>query len=366
MVVQAAICLLLTCLQRTVARGSELWLEPTPSTISSTRVAVTQDKDPCVPCEWLFSKLEEGPDGFLRQDLQLQLRGEPKSGTHFMYSLAAGVIHHTCMELQAMYGSETCRIEVKRDVRVTMIFEPSLAEGDDICPCDGNIHRVSIGATSAEKHGFPIARSCPWWHTLLLPNMTEGCWSVGGREVKNESDIWGCMQEASCKFQDDRLQFAAMRDPRAVAVSSYFHAKRVPNYTWHPAHNHTLDETVLMILPQLCHWTTLRHILFEGLMSNTTELFWYEDAREDPRDWHYRWALHAGLNLPVKWIERMVESLGKETWSSTYNRHNGGAAVSEERFWTDEVSPGIREEIDSILRTWLPAVLLARFQVPPA
>lgn len=167
------------------------------------------------------------------------------------------------------------------------------------------------------------------------------------------------------RFADDRLQFAGLRDPRAVAVSSYFHAKRVPNYTSHPAHNHTLDETVLMILPQLCHWTTLRHILFEGLMSNTTELFWYEDALDDPRDWHYRWALHAGLNLPGKWIERMIEGLGKERWSSKFNVHPGGAAASEDRIWTDEVSPGIREEMDSILRTWLPGVLLARLQVPP-
>lgn len=71
MVVQAIICLLWACLQGTVARGSELW----PESIPSTRVVVTQGKDPCVPCEWLFSKLEEGPDGLLQQDLQLQLRG---------------------------------------------------------------------------------------------------------------------------------------------------------------------------------------------------------------------------------------------------------------------------------------------------
>ncbi|CAB1112332.1 unnamed protein product [Ectocarpus sp. CCAP 1310/34] len=47
------------------------------------------------------------------------------------------------------------------------------------------------------------------------------------------------------------------------------------------------------------------------------------------------------------------------------NPHPGGAETPFKRTWQNEVSPGIRPEMDSILRKWLPGVLLARYGIPP-
>ncbi|CAM9168902.1 unnamed protein product, partial [Ectocarpus sp. 12 AP-2014] len=65
----------------------------------------------CLECEELFSNLQEAPDGKLLQNSRLQLRGEPKSGTTFMYIWARRILEHTCEHLRGMYGSESCRTE---------------------------------------------------------------------------------------------------------------------------------------------------------------------------------------------------------------------------------------------------------------
>ncbi|CAN0174070.1 unnamed protein product [Scytosiphon promiscuus] len=174
------------------------------------------------------------------------------------------------------------------------------------------------------------------------------------------------MQEASCKLKDTATQFVAMRDPRAVAVSTYFYVRTNPKwYEMHFAQGHSLDETVLKILPQVCHLTALRYILFDGILSDKAELFWYDDALENPLDWHYRWMSLAGILLPKSTTERIAASVGTRKWATKVNPHPGGAEASVGRTWKDEVSPGIRADMDAILRTWLPAVLLARLDVPP-
>ncbi|CAM9750308.1 unnamed protein product, partial [Ectocarpus sp. 6 AP-2014] len=317
----------------------------------------------CLQCEELFSKLQDAPDGKLRQNSVLQLRGEPKSGTSFMYIWATGVLEHTCEHLRGMYGSKSCRTEDigEEGKHLVMVFEPGLAASDSSCACNG-IERVEISVSHVDKHSLPVSDSCPWSHSYGFAHEGDGCWSVGGKRVENESDIWACMQETPCEITDNGLQFVPIRDPRAVAVSTYFHhvhSNLPENYVeLHPS----LDETVLEILPQLCHLTTLRHIMFEGLLSDTSELFWYEDATEDPFNWHYRWASFAGLTLPGGWIDGMVAANEEQ---AILNPHPGGQEQSAKRTWRDEVSPGIRQEMDFILRKWLPGVLLARFGVPP-
>ncbi|CAN0459262.1 unnamed protein product [Hapterophycus canaliculatus] len=157
-----------------------------------------------------------------------------------------------------------------------------------------------------------------------------------------------------------------MRDPRAVAVSTHFYARTNRRfYEDHFAQNHTLEETVMKILPQVCLFTTLRHILFDGIVPDRSEIFWYDDALDDPLDWHRRWMSLAGLLLPKPWTEGIAASVGTGKWSTKVNRHPGGAEASLSRTWRDEVSPDILEDMDAILRTWLPGVLLARFDVPP-
>ncbi|CAM9150970.1 unnamed protein product [Ectocarpus sp. 13 AM-2016] len=262
-----------------------------------------------------------------------------------------------------MYGLGSCRTDDHGDRKnhLTIIFEPSLASSDASCACPG-IERVEISVSGFGKHSFPVSDSCPWSHSYGLAGKRDGCWSIDGQPVESELDLWTCIQKTPCEITDDRLQFVSIRDPRAVAVSTYFHhvnRNKPRNFLeLHPS----LDETVLEILPQVCHLTTLRHIIFEGLLPNRSELFWYEETVEDPFEWHHRWASFSGLILPGGWITDIVAENQKHT---VFNPHPGGAERSAERTWRDEVSPAIRQEMDSILRKWLPAVLLARYGVPP-
>ncbi|CAM9277724.1 unnamed protein product [Ectocarpus fasciculatus] len=355
MFVQAGTYLLLALalLDANVVGGLDLSMEPHPNTQDGL----------CLQCEDLFSKLQAAPNGKLRQSSQLQLRGEAKSGTSFMYVWATRVLEHTCEHLRGMYGSEACRTEdiVEERWHLIMIFEPSLATSDAPCACKG-IERVEISVSCVGKHDLPVSDSCPWSHGPGIALESDGCWSVDGQPVENESDLWTCMQEAPCEITDNRLQMVPIRDPRAVAVSTYFYHVYNNSPRNYREQHHSLDEAVLEILPQLCHSTTLRHILFEGLLSDRSELFWYEEAIEEPFDWHHRWASFAGLILPGSWIDGMVVANQE---GRIFNPHPGGKKQSAKRTWRDEVSPGTRQEMDSILRKWLPGVLLARFGIPP-
>ncbi|CAM9967721.1 unnamed protein product [Ectocarpus sp. 12 AP-2014] len=264
-----------------------------------------------------------------------------------------------------MYGLETCTIEftaAKPDPNMRMVFQPGLARSDELCSCEA-IRRVEVAASTQHKHSFDVPGSCRWQHGGGVAKVGQGCGSVNGRPVKNAADLWFCMKEASCKYSGVSFQFAVMRDPRAVAVSTYFHIQRTINLD-HPAKGKSLDEAVLMILPQLCQFTTIRHILFDGQLSDRSTIFWYEDAMRDPLDWQHRWALLAGFTLPSSWSKDIDTTLTGVQQRVRRDSHPGGLGVSSNRTWEDEVSPEIREQMDSILRTWLPGVLLARFDVP--
>ncbi|CAM9512001.1 unnamed protein product [Ectocarpus sp. 8 AP-2014] len=345
------------------ASGLELYSENN----ADTGPPETLGTDRCLPCEALFLRLEEAPDGKLHQSSHIELRGEPKSGTKLSWFWANGLLTHTCEHLQDMYGLETCSIEyMDHDPApaMRMVFEPGLARSDQICSCEG-ISRVEVYASPRQKHQFPVPESCPWKHGGGLEKVGRGCGSVNGRPVENAADLWLCVKETSCKYTDDSLQFVVMRDPRAVAVSTYFYINRSPIHLHHPSRGKSLDEAVLVILPQICQFTTIRHILFDGQLSSRSTIFWYEDAMRDPLDWYNRWASLAGFTLPASWIKDIHASLTEATENGRKREpHPGGQVVSSDRTWEDEVSPETREEMNSILRTWLPGVLLARFDVP--
>lgn len=86
-------------------------------------------------CEALFGKLEDGGRGGRGkvQHVEVQERGEPKSGTGVMYEWATGAIAHSCIYLQRAYGKESCRIEWTFSNR-TLIFEPHLAVNKETTP----------------------------------------------------------------------------------------------------------------------------------------------------------------------------------------------------------------------------------------
>ncbi|CAM9656344.1 unnamed protein product [Scytosiphon promiscuus] len=356
--------LLLGALLRVGAAFLDLSPAEPADTPGNPTMSIGGEEYRCPKCEELFTRLETLPDGTRRQETLLQLRGEPKSGTTFMFSWAYGILVRTCERLQDTYGYETCHTEHDKAV-LTMIFEPKIGNSKAPCSCD-TIHRVQITINAYSKHVFPIDRSCRWWHSNGIPDEGQGCWSVGGRAVENGNDVWGCMHEASCVFRDPNQQFVAMRDPRAVAVSTHFYVRANPKYYGdHLAQNHTLDETVMKILPQVCLYTTLRHILFSGIVPDRSEIFFYDDALQNPLEWHHRWMALAGLLLPKPWTEAIAASVGTGKWATKVNPHPGGEKATLSRTWRDEVSPHILGDMDDILRTWLPGVLLARFDVPP-
>ena len=161
-----------------------------------------------------------------------------------------------------------------------------------------------------------------------------------------------------------------MRDPRAIAVSLYYHMQVHPSkiYGINPPSERPVDEGVLELLPEACKWLAIRHILFEGLLPAINSIFWYQDSKDNPLTWHYRWAALAGLQLPSTLVESMA------SWAITgnfsfevagYNEHPGGEQAVNERTWRDEISPNALREMDIILNTWLPPVILARLGVAP-
>ncbi|CAN0369647.1 unnamed protein product, partial [Ectocarpus sp. 6 AP-2014] len=300
--------------------------------ITRTRPPETLGTDKCPPCQGLFARLEEAPDGELQQSSQIELRGEPKSGTRFSWAWAHDLLEHTCEHLKHTYGDKTCRIERTSDAthltNVTLVFEPGLAGSDGLCSCEG-ISRVEVAASTRFKHSFPVPESCRWQHDAEIAKEGEGCGSVNGRPVENASDLWLCMKEASCEYSDDSLQFAAMRDPRAVAVSTHFHVNsRKEENIGHPSLVKPLDEAVLLILPQICQFTTIRHILFDGQLSDRSKIFWYENAMRDPLGWHYRWASFAGLTLPANWIEDIPATLPEWQQHAHRDPHPTGLPTS--------------------------------------
>lgn len=62
-------------------------------------------EEPCTPCDVLFSKLERtGTDGKLSQDIRVQERGEPKSGTGLAFFWASAALMNACDYLKDQFG----------------------------------------------------------------------------------------------------------------------------------------------------------------------------------------------------------------------------------------------------------------------
>lgn len=167
---------------------------------------------------------------------------------------------------------------------------------------------------------------------------------------------------------DERLQFAILRDPRAEAVSMFIYEQR------HKAAMtvqdrvgmdlDTLDEFVLATLPVLCHWVSLRHILFAGILKERSTVFWYEDALADSFKWHQEWLTFVGLHLPAAVVEGMsdVDLNGEFDFDRPSNGGNLNdrvqAGTKDFGTWRDRLRPETVVEMDRIVQEWLPPVIL--------
>lgn len=84
------------------------------ATVTTTNVTVAADSqfddDSCPPCDLIFSKVLDYGQGVRRQYVDLMERGEPKSGTGFMFEWAGGCLEHACDYFKEMFGESSCTV----------------------------------------------------------------------------------------------------------------------------------------------------------------------------------------------------------------------------------------------------------------
>lgn len=97
-------------------------------------------------CEDIFPLLQPAARGKV-QDVEIHVRGEPKSGTGMLAEWAWDALAHVCLYLERLYGKSSCSIAwlTKPDhpsmpgYPHSIVFEPALGRNDStppLCPCD--------------------------------------------------------------------------------------------------------------------------------------------------------------------------------------------------------------------------------------
>lgn len=342
-------------------------------------------EEACPPCELLFSKLETtGRGKKLSQQVNVQQRGEPKSGTVIMYSWARAALIHACNYLKEHFGEGSCRFDTVKESDhdddpldrypgCSIIFEPARGGRDSRCSCD-TIDRVSIIVSMKDKHKLPVNDTCAFTHGLGIGigktryegnAMKPPCTFADGTEVKHREELWRCMHEANCDVTDDWVQMAIFRDPRPAVVSMFYHVELRGQIDLGD-----LDAFVAKQLPVVCQWLAARYILFTGIMADQSMEIWYNDAMADPVGWHYHWFSNVGLQLPFRVVQATAQAAAANdlgfghTGFDLHPDEEARTAPGVRRF-QDEVGPDLIATADDVLRTWLPPVLLERLGVLP-
>lgn len=167
-----------------------------------------------------------------------------------------------------------------------------------------------------------------------------------------------------------------MRDPRAGAVSTYFHEQTHAHvYNKEGAVGSaatTLDEFVLAMVPVLCQWLAVRYILFTEIMGPKSTLFWYDDGLNDAVTWHTDWIASAGVHLPQPAIEVMADAALREDFAfdtKGRNDHPGEKTTTKKEeethrpTWQEMLRPETLVKLDVISRKWLPPAVLAKLNL---
>lgn len=250
----------------------------------------------------------------------------------------------------------------------TMIFEPDLAANDGaaMCSCH-DVERVKITILNGDKHTLPVGPDCEYSRRAGIAAQDENvCRSDVARELPfNHPELWDCVRRSNCRFVDDRLQMAVLRDPRPLAVSSYFHMLREYPVV---VKDVSVDMYVVAMLPVFCKWVSVRFLVFAELLRDTSTIFWYDEALEDPVFWHVVFFDFVGLKIPDKVLRRaaIVATRGGSIFgfpSKGIDRHDGGAAAARTRSFRDELNSTTLADMDDVLRTWLPKIMLDQVNV---
>eukprot|EP00752_Nemacystus_decipiens_P012793 g11328.t1 len=372
--------------------GSDAWNSPNGGDFDHDLAKEEQREDACPACESMFGKLVGK-----KQHVELQLRGEPKSGTSFMYEWAINALMVTCSRLEQLYGRDTCQVSWRRIIsrktihnkvaagtksiemkEVVLSFQPrrkgkngrDFAAGPDAaCPCE-NVERVSVTISSLYKHDLPVSQKCRWQHVDDVTPEGKGCTTVAGRQVQNHTDTAECLHENPCEVRDSRLQMLILRDPRAVVVSSFFHVETHKSSAGRGRRGESVDRFAVRMLPTICRFVHLRWLLLHERMADRTVEFMYDESLADPLGWHQRWLSSVGLTPPKSVVEKATNTAVRKEYGFTgkgVDTHPGGKEATPARRWDDEISAEVVEQLNDICRVWLPPALLEKFgvDVPP-
>ena len=223
---------------------------------------------------------------------------------------------------------------------------------------------MEITILNNDKHALPVAPDCAY--TRRRGIAIEGdavCKS--GAQLSNQPDLWDCVKNSDCPFVDNRLQMAVMRDPRPLAVSSYFHMLREYPDT---LSGMTVDTYVATMLPIFCQWVSIRYLVFAELLKDTSIIFWYDEAQDDPVVWHVKYYNFVGIRVPDEVLRKAatIATRGGKMFgfpSKGLDKHEGGADAGLTRTFKDELNSTTLTNMDDVLRVWLPAEMLQKLNV---
>ena len=224
--------------------------------------------------------------------------------------------------------------------------------------------RVEITILNKEKHALPVGPECAYSRRKSIA--MEGD-TVCKSDVaqSNHPELWACVRNSNCQFVDDRLQLAVLRDPRPLAVSSYFHMHREYPET---VEGLTVDTYVETMLPMFCRWVSVRYLIFAELLRDSSIIFWYDEALDDPVFWHVGFYDFIGVRVPDKVLRKAAEVAmrGGSIFgfpTKGLDKHEGGAAAGLSRTFRDELNSTTLANMDDVLRVWLPTEMLQKVGV---
>lgn len=215
---------------------------------------------------------------------------------------------------------------------------------------------------NAGKHLLPVDDECPWSRANDV-SASKLCASLEGHDVTGYEDLVRCMKDAACPIKDERLQLVIMRDPRAMAVSAY-HYNMV--YGRPEFKKRRIEEYVVQVLPVISQWVGIRHILFEHLMADRSTVLYYDEILAEPVLFYRRFLDSVGLQLPSDAVEDMTVAASRPRFPIGLRRRESfrvAAESSASPSFKDEVSSEVLEQMDEIVRLWLPPELLVRFGI---
>lgn len=225
-----------------------------------------------------------------------------------------------------------------------------------------------MSAKSGAKHTLPVASDgCSYTHGRGVEVTKEyACIFPDGSTPSDFEEQRNCVEENRCHLTaGDEQQMVIFRDPRSVAVSTYYWNWKYNAKSENPR---SIDDYALGILPILCQWISIRYVLFLEYLAEQSAFFWYEDMKTNPIEFHRRCLAFVGLHLPESELEIAAEiALSGDFDFGTKGLDDHHGASTEHRNTTnlkDELTEETLVEMDRILEQWLPPPFPLKLDIP--